>query len=165
MKKTYSQRAGTEVFALSLEQLEVFRKAGYDTPTAAEAIADAGAVKLTPPEGKRAYVALDFKTGEFFVRVRTCTLKSSEVGGLVGEIVQAAITKRLAEGADPDRPKAAPAAGQTSPLGASLSGVSAASPIAALFTEAIKNALLGTLTAPPSPATPPTEAASEEVTE
>lgn len=164
MKKTYSQRAGTEVFALSPEQLEVFRKAGYDTPTAAEAIADAGAVKLTPPEGKRAYVAFDFKTGEFFVRVRTCTLKSSEVGGLVGEIVQAAITKRLAESADPDRPKAAPA-GQPSTLGASLSGVSAASPIASLFTEAIKNALLGTLTAPPSPATPPAEAASEEVTE
>lgn len=163
MKKTYSQRAGTEVFALSPEQIEVFKKAGYETPTAAEAIADAGAVKLTPPEGKRAYVAFDFKAGEFFVRVRTCTLKSSEVGAFVGEIVQAAITKRLAENADPDRPKASPAAGQPSPFGAAMPGVSS-SPFGAVFAEAIKNALLGTLTAPPAPATPPA-ATSEEVAE
>lgn len=165
MKKTYSKRAGTEVFALSPEQIEVFEKAGYETPTVAEAIADAGAVKLTPPEGKRAYVAFDFKEGVFFVRVRTCTLKSNEVSGLVGEIVQAAITKRLAENADPDRPKASPAAGQASPLGAAQSGVSAASPFGALFAEAIKSALLGALTTPPSPATPPAATASEEVSE
>lgn len=61
MKKVYSQKASTEVFALAPEQLAVFKSAGYETPTAEEAIADAGAVKLTPPEGKRAYVAFDFK--------------------------------------------------------------------------------------------------------
>lgn len=78
MKKVYSQKASTEVFALAPEQLVIFKSAGYETPTAEEAIADAGAVKLTPPEGKRAYVAFDFKKGEFFVRVKTCTLRGNE---------------------------------------------------------------------------------------
>lgn len=132
MKKVYSQRAGTEVFALAPEQLEAFKNSGYETPTAAEAIADAGAIKITPPEGKRAYVAFDFKKGEFFVRVRTCTLRGNEVGGLVGEIVQAAITKSMVERADPDRPKAEP----TQKTGAS-------SPLVSAFLEELKKALAG----------------------
>lgn len=151
MKKVYSQRAGTEVFALAPEQLEVFKSAGYETPSAEEAIADAGAVKLTPPEGERAYVAFDFKTGEFFVRVKTCTLRGNEYGALVGEIVKAAILKGQAERADPDRPKAAaPAAGASSPL-------------ASIITEALKKALGGAGQAAPTPAPAPEE--SEEVTE
>lgn len=153
MKKVYSQRAGTEVFALSSEQLEVFRKAGYETPTAAEAIADAGAVKLTPPAGVRAYVAFDFKKGEFFVRVRTCTVKGGEVGKFAGEVVQASITARMAENADPDRPKAqqtATAAGTASPLGTTL-------------TEAIKKAILGAITS--SAVSPAPAAESEEAVE
>ena len=44
MKKVYSQKASTEVFALAPEQLVIFKSAGYETPTAEEAIADAGAV-------------------------------------------------------------------------------------------------------------------------
>lgn len=131
MKKVYSQRAGTEVFALAPEQLEAFKSYGYETPTAAEAIADAGAIKITPPEGKRAYVAFDFKKGEFFVRVRTCTLRGNEVGGLVGEIVQAAITKSMVERADPDRPKAEPAQ------------KAGASPLVSAFLEELKKALAG----------------------
>ena len=51
MKKVYSQKASTEVFALAPEQLAVFKSAGYETPTAEEVIADAGAVRLTPPAG------------------------------------------------------------------------------------------------------------------
>lgn len=155
MKKVYSQRAGTEVFALAPEQLEVFKSAGYETPSAEEAIADAGAVKLTPPEGERAYVAFDFKAGEFFVRVKTCTLRGNEYGALVGEIVKAAILKGQAERADPDRPKAAaPAAGAN------------ASPFAALLTEGLEKSLLGAVlgsafTAAP-PATSPAAGASGE---
>ena len=163
MKKVYSQKASTEVFALAPEQLAIFKSAGYETPTAEEAIADAGAVKLTPPEGKRAYVAFDFKAGEFFVRVKTCTLRGNEYGALVGEIVKAALLKGQAERADPDRPKAAaPSEGAT------------ASPFAALLTEGLKKSLLGSLmsaafmqTAPTAPpATPPAAgASSEEVVE
>lgn len=88
MKKVYSQKASTEVFALAPEQLAVFKSAGYETPTAEEAIADAGAVKLAPPEGKRAYVAFDFKAGEFFVRVKTCTLRGSEYSNLIKELTR-----------------------------------------------------------------------------
>lgn len=153
MKKVYSQKASTEVFALAPEQLAVFKSAGYETPTAEEVIADAGAVRLTPPEGERAYVAFDFKAGEFFVRVKTCTLRGNEYGALVGEIVKAALLKGQAERADPDRPKAAaPAAGAN------------ASPFAALLTEGLKKSLLGALigsafnAAPP--ATPPAAGAS-----
>lgn len=131
MKKVYSKKVGGEVFALAPEQLEVFRNAGYQTPTPEEVIADAGAAMLTPPEDKRAYVVLNLKSGEFAVRVRSCTLKGSEYSAVVGEIVQAGLLKRLAEQADPDRPKpAAPAAGT-------------ASPFVALFAEAIKKAFVG----------------------
>ena len=107
MKKVYSQKASTEVFALAPEQLAVFKSAGYETPTAEEAIADAGAVKLTPPEGKRAYVAFDFKAGEFFVRVKTCTLRGSEYSNLIKELIEAALLRGQVVQADPDRPKAA----------------------------------------------------------
>ena len=78
MKKVYSKKVGGEVFALAPEQLEVFRNAGYQTPAPEEVIADAGAAMLTPPEDKRAYVVLNLKSGEFAVRVRSCTLKGSE---------------------------------------------------------------------------------------
>lgn len=148
MKKAYSKRAGAEVFALDAAQLEVFKKSGYEVSTPEEVIADAGEVKLVPPEGKRAYVVFNFKTGVFSVRVRTCTLKNGkETGELVGEIVQAGILKRLAENADPDRPKAEPAAAGT------------ASPFASLLAEAIKKSFSGA--AAPAPAS----VESEEITE
>ena len=137
MKKVYSQKASTEVFALAPEQLAVFKSAGYETPTAEEAIADAGAVKLTPPEGERAYVAFDFKTGEFFVRVKTCTLRGNEYGALVGEIVKAAILKGQVVQADPDRPKAAaPAEGEN------------VSPFASILTEGLKKSFTEGLAKP-----------------
>ncbi len=140
MKKVYSKKLGGEVFALAPEQLEVFRNAGYKTPTPEEVIADAGEAMLVPPEDKRAYVVLNLKSGEFAVRVRACTLKGNEASALVGEIVQAGIVKKFAEQADPDRPKpAAPAAG-------------ASSPFVALITEALKKSLGGA--AAPSPASP-----------
>ncbi len=151
MRKVYSTRAGAEVFALSPEQLEVFKKSGYKTSTPEEVIADAGAIVLEPPEGARAYVVFNFKTGVFAVRVRTCTLKDGkETGAIVGEIVQAGITKRLAETADPDRPKAEPSAAGT------------ASPFASLITEALKRSLSR---AGQTPATPAPAEESEEVTE
>ena len=106
MKKVYSQKASTEVFALAPEQLAIFKSAGYETQTAEEAIADAGAVRLTPPEGKRAYVAFDFKAGEFFVRVKTCTLRGNEYSALVKELIEAALLRGQVVQADPDRPKA-----------------------------------------------------------
>ena len=140
MKKVYSKKLGGEVFALAPEQLEVFRNAGYKTPTPEEVIADAGEAMLVPPEDKRAYVVLNLKSGEFAVRVRACTLKGNEASALVGEIVQAGIVKKFAEQADPGRPKpAAPAAGASSPL-------------VALITEALKKSLGGA--AAPSPASP-----------
>lgn len=149
MKKVYSKRAGAEVFALSPEQLAVFQKYGYKTSTPEEVIADAGAIALEPPEGARAYVVFNFKTGVFAVRVRTFTVKNgSEIGAVVGEIVQAGITKRLAETADPDRPKAEPIA------------AGAGSPLASLITEALKKSLSG---AGQAPATPAPTAESEEV--
>lgn len=132
MKKVYSKRAGGEVFALSPEQLNVFRQSGYKTPTPEEVIADAGAIVLEPPEDKRAYVVFNFKTGVFAVRVRTCTIKDGkEIGAIVGEIVQAGITKRLAENADPDRPQTEPSA------------AGASSPLASLLTEALKKSFTG----------------------
>ena len=131
MKKVFSKKVGGEVFALAPEQLEVFRNAGYQTPAPEEVIADAGEATLAPPEDKRAYVVLNLKSGEFAVRVRSCTLKGSEYSAAVGEIVQAGLLKRLAEQADPDRPKpAAPPSG-------------AASPFVALFAETIKKAFVG----------------------
>ena len=182
MKKVYSKKLGGEVFALAPEQLEVFRNAGYQTPAPEEVIADAGEATLTPPEDKRAYVVLNLKSGEFAVRVRSCTLKGSEYSAVVGEIVQAGLLKRLAEQADPDRPKpAAPAAGTASPFvalfaeaikkafvgGTEATGQtapdSAASPIGALISEAIKKSLGGAAT-PSAPASAPAgEVNTEEV--
>lgn len=181
MKKVYSKKVGGEVFALAPEQLEAFRNAGYQTPTPEEVIADAGAAMLTPPENKRAYVVLNLKSGEFAVRVRSCTLKGSEYSAVVGEIVQAGLLKRLAEQADPDRPKpAAPAAGTASPFvalfaeaikkafvggtedtGQTAPADSAASPIGALISEAIKKSL-GGAAAPSAPASAPAGAVNTE---
>ena len=144
MKKVYSQKASTEVFALAPEQLVIFKSAGYETPTAEEAIADAGAVKLTPPEGKRAYVAFDFKAGEFFVRVKTCTLRGSEYSNLIKELIEAALLRGQVVQADPDRPKAAPAEGAN------------VSPFVSLLTESLKKSLLGSLVGAAFMQTPPT---------
>ena len=143
MKKVYSKKIGGEVFALAPEQLEVFRQAGYKTPTPEEVIADAGDAMVVPPENKRAYVVLNLKSGEFAVRVRACTLKGKESSALVGEIVQAGMVKSLVEKADPDRPKPeAPAEGAVAPL-------------ASIFTEALKKAIVGDTAAPtPAAATP-----------
>lgn len=106
MKKLYSKKLGTEAYALAPEQLDIFRKNGYKTPTPAEVIADA-AVVIEPPEGKRVYVVFNCKEGVFSVRARTATLTSPEVGEFVGEVVGAALLCRFLENADPDRPKAA----------------------------------------------------------
>lgn len=118
MKKLYSKKLGGEAFALDAAQLDTLKKAGYTVPSPEEVIADAAAVKIEPPEGKRAYVVFDFKTGAFKVRTRTQTLAESEVGGFVGEVVSAAILCNFVERADPDRPKAeAPtASASASPL-------------------------------------------------
>lgn len=144
MKKVYSQKASTEVFALAPEQLAIFKSAGYETPTAEEAIADAGAVRLTPPEGKRAYVAFDFKAGEFFVRVKTCTLRGSEYSNLIKELIEAALLRGQVVQADPDRPKAAPAEGAN------------VSSFVSLLTESLKKSLLGSLVGAAFMQTPPT---------
>ena len=90
MKKLYSKKLGGEAFALDAAQLDTLKKAGYTVQSPEEVIADAAAVKIEPPEGKRAYVVFDFKTGAFKVRTRTQTLAESEVGGFVGEVVSAA---------------------------------------------------------------------------
>lgn len=118
MKKLYSKKLGGEAFALDAAQLDILKKAGYTVPSPEEVIADAAAVKIEPPEGARAYVVFDFKTGAFTVRTRTQTLTDNEVGGFVGEVVSAAILSKFVERADPDRPKeAAPATPATaSPL-------------------------------------------------
>lgn len=109
MKKLYSKKLGGEAFALDAAQLDILKKAGYTVPSPEKVIADA-AVKIEPPEGTRAYVVFDFKTGAFAVRTRTQTLTDNEVGGFVGEVVSAAILSKYVERADPDRPKeAAPA--------------------------------------------------------
>ena len=70
MKKLYSKKLGGEAFALDAAQLDTLKKAGYTVPRPEEVIADAAAVKIEPPEGKRAYVVFDFKTGAFKVRTR-----------------------------------------------------------------------------------------------
>ena len=169
MKKVYSQKAGTEVFALSAEQLAVFKSAGYETPAEAEVIADAGAIKLTPPEGKRAYVAFDFKKGEFFVRVKTCTLRGSEYSVLIKELIEAALLRGQVVQADPDRPKAAaPEVGENvSPFASILT-----EGLKKSFTEGLAKSLLGSLmsaafTSPtaPSASSPAAGASSEEVVE
>ena len=120
MKKLYSKKIGGEAFALDTAQLDLFKKNGYTVPTPEEVIADA-AVHIEPPEGKRAYVVFDFKTGVFSVRARTATLDGGAVGGFVGEVVQAALLCRFLEQADPDRPKADTTAEQKlSPLAAMI---------------------------------------------
>ena len=116
MKKLYSKKLGGEAFALDAAQLDILKKAGYTVPSPEEVIADAAAVKIEPPEGTRAYVVFDFRTGAFAVRTRTQTLKDSEVGGFVGEVVSAAILCNFVERADPDRPKAEAPAATASPL-------------------------------------------------
>ncbi len=118
MKKLYSKKLGGEAFALDAAQLDTLKKAGYTVPSPEEVIADAAAVKIEPPEEKRAYVVFDFKTGAFKVRTRTQTLAESEVGGFVGEVVSAAILCGFVERADMDNPKTdAPATPTTaSPL-------------------------------------------------
>lgn len=171
MKKVYSQKASTEVFALAPEQLAIFKSAGYETPTAEEAIADAGAVKLTPPEGKRAYVAFDFKKGEFFVRVKTCTLRGSEYSVLIKELIEAALLRGQVVQADPDRPKAAaPAEGENVSLFVSL----LTEGLKKSFTEGLAKSLLGSLvgaaftqapTTAPSASSPAAGASSGEVVE
>ena len=53
MKKLYSKKLGGEAFALDAAQLDTLKKAGYTVPSPEEVIADAAAVKIEPPEGKR----------------------------------------------------------------------------------------------------------------
>ena len=159
MKKVYSKRIGTEVFALAPEQLDVFRKAGYQTPTPEEVIADAGAAFVTPPEDKRAYVVFNFQKGEFAVRVKGCTLKGEETPAFVGELVQAAVVKRLAEAADPDRPK------PVKPEGATLGGFPIANELKAALVKAFQSSANqpGAADNPVQVDAPPAE--SEEVVE
>lgn len=107
MKRVYSSKLKAEVFALAPEQLKIFQQSGYTTPDAAEVIADAGAVRIEPPASSRAYAVFNCKSGAFRVRVKGCTVKGSETGAFVGEVVQAALIARLLENADPDKPKAA----------------------------------------------------------
>lgn len=104
MKKVYSKKLGAEAYALAPEQLDVLRDAGYSVPSPADVIADAGAAVITPPEGARAYVVMNLKTGEFSVRTRSCTLRNkTELGEFSGEVVRAGMVKALVERADPDR--------------------------------------------------------------
>lgn len=118
MKKLYSKKLGGEAFALDAGATGHSEKGRLYRTEPEEVIADAAAVKIEPPEGKRAYVVFDFKTGAFRVRTRTQTLAESEVGGFVGEVVSAAILCGFVERADMDNPKAdAPATPTTaSPL-------------------------------------------------
>lgn len=116
MKKFYSKKLGGKAFALDAAQLDILKQAGYTVPAPAEVIADAGAVKIEPPEGKRAYVVFDFTTGALSVRTRAATLTTKETGAFVGEVVQTAILCNMVERADPDRPKAAAPAATASPL-------------------------------------------------
>ena len=55
MKKLYSKQLGSEVYALAPEQLKVFASSGYEVPTPEAVIADAGAIRIVPPAGKRAF--------------------------------------------------------------------------------------------------------------
>lgn len=116
MKKFYSKKLGGEAFALDAAQLDILKQAGYTVPAPAEVIADAGAVKIEPPEGKRAYIVFDFTTGALSIRTRTATLTTKETGTFVGEVVQAAVLCNMVERADPDRPKAEAPAATASPL-------------------------------------------------
>ena len=114
MKKLYSKQLGSEVYALAPEQLKVFASSGYEVPTPEAVIADAGAIRIVPPAGKRAYAVFKFTTGAFVVRT------SEETGTFVGEVVQAAIVCKLAENADPDRRKSEASGGQIASAVAAL---------------------------------------------
>lgn len=116
MKKLYSQKLKSEVYALSPEQLEKLRQNGYTVPRPEEVIADAGAVQIKPPEGKRAYVVLNFKTGAFSVRVRGAAYGIGEIGALVGDIINAGMVARFVENADPDRAPSDPGNKKPSPI-------------------------------------------------
>jgi len=107
MKRYYSKTLKDEAYVLAPEQLEVFKSAGYETPTPEECIADMGAAKIIPPEGARVYVAFLCRTGEFVVRVRSAVLHGDEPAKFIGEMTKAMMIKRLAEVKDPDRPKSA----------------------------------------------------------
>ncbi len=107
MKRYYSKSLKDEAYVLAPEQLEVFKSAGYETPTPEECIADMGAAKIIPPEGARVYVAFLCRTGEFVVRVRSAVLHGNEAAEFIGEMTKAMMIKRLAEVKDPDRPKSA----------------------------------------------------------
>lgn len=120
MKKLYSKQLGSEAYALAPEQLKVFASSGYEVPTPEAVIADAGAIRIVPPAGKRAYAVFKFTTGAFVVRTSAETMTMQEVGTFVGEVVQAAIVCKLAENADPDRPKPEAAGGQIASAVAAL---------------------------------------------
>lgn len=120
MKKLYSKRLGKEAYALTPEQLSVFARSGYQTPKPEEVIADPAAHFITPPADKRAYVVFNFQTGAFSVRIKACTIKGEETPAFIGEVVRAAITKKLVENADPDAPKAAAGQFTDSPLAYAL---------------------------------------------
>ena len=120
MKKLYSKQLGSEVYALAPEQLKVFASSGYEVPTPEAVIADAGAIRIVPPVGKRAYAVFKFTTGAFVVRTSAETMTMQEVGTFVGEVVQAAIVCKLAENADPDRQKPEASGGQIASAVAAL---------------------------------------------
>lgn len=142
MKKVYSSKAGTTVYALTPEQLSVFQEAGYQTPTPEQVIADAANIQLIPPEGARALVVFNFKTGIFSVRVKTLLLAPGETSGFVGELIAADVLRQMAQQADPDRYKpvtqpataAAPVPFTSEPTGPAMGPENPAAARAALFT-------------------------------
>lgn len=119
-EKAVFKALGSEVYALAPEQLKVFASSGYEVPTPEAVIADAGAIRIVPPAGKRAYAVFKFTTGAFVVRTSAETMTMQEVGTFVGEVVQAAIVCKLAENADPDRPKPEASGGQIASAVAAL---------------------------------------------
>ena len=67
--------------------MKVFASSGYEVPTPEAVIADAGAIRIVPPAGKRAYAVFKFTTGAFVVRTSAETMTMQEVGTFVGEVV------------------------------------------------------------------------------
>lgn len=120
MKKLYSKQLGSEVYALAPGTVESIRVERVRSPTPEAVIADAGAIRIVPPAGKRAYAVFKFTTGAFVVRTSAETMTMQEVGTFVGEVVQAAIVCKLAENADPDRPKPEASGGQIASAVAAL---------------------------------------------
>lgn len=57
MKKVYSQKASTEVFALAPEQLAIFKSAGYETQTAEEAMRAVRRVPRLQSTGRKLRIA------------------------------------------------------------------------------------------------------------